>query len=277
MVVIMAVFMSVAIEAANRKAYIRYVNSMPQFGKAKFSAFSPQTVVFDQVAQGYITDYSNLDAKAWNFTTQYSTNATASSDETDLDSDTYATVFTCQTSQRRLKNKVIFDVGRSFRPNFALLRTVNLAQFNYDVDVFNGSSTLFNSVPYCSASAYIQVPPGDYDFDWSVSDDKKRGIEGCPPNCSGPRTLTSGSAYTLYVTPTGSYAVQDAKKTTARNVQSDMASEAAEEAPVTEERVEKVDVTDEVKEEKETVQVGKKKVNRKTKRHTAQRQRNSKK
>lgn len=269
---VLVTFIFLAVEAANRKANIRYLNSMPQFGKAKFSASSPQTLVFDQVSQGTLTDYTNIDSQSWSFTTWFATNVTAKSDETDLDSDSYATVYTCQQSQRRLKNKMIYDTARSINANKALLRTLNLAQYNYDIDVYNGSNTLFNSVAYCSASSYIPISPGLYEFDWTVSDDKKRQV--CPPqnpHCgftNFTRTLIkAGSAYTIFVTPSGSYVAQDAKKITTRSFETIPEAEAS---PITEEKVEKeekMDVTLEAKEVKLNAQARRKKVSR---RHLAQ-------
>jgi len=255
--------LTVVIDAANRKANVRYVNSMPQFGRANFSASSPQTLVFDQVPGGAVTDYTSIDAKPWSFTSSYFANVKATSDQIDVDSDSYATVYTCQQGKRRLKNQMVYDTGRSVNANKALVRTLNLAQYNYDIDVYNGNNSLFNNLPYCSPSAYIQVPPGLYDFDWTISGDKKR--QACSDaSCGLPNVTKSqikpGFSYTYFVTPTGSYVTQDATRRTTRSV-SESVARRFDPAAASTVNEEKVDVT-RAKEEKPQAQARRKRVGR---------------
>eukprot|EP01097_Dermamoeba_algensis_P002223 TRINITY_DN1884_c0_g2_i1.p1 TRINITY_DN1884_c0_g2~~TRINITY_DN1884_c0_g2_i1.p1 ORF type:complete len:249 (-),score=58.40 TRINITY_DN1884_c0_g2_i1:116-862(-) len=202
-----------------RKARVRFLNSMPQFGKSKLFAETPQQTVFDAVPPGYMTSYSDVDAKPWSFTARFSTNVTAKSDLTDLDSDSFATVFTCQTNQRKLKNKLIYDSQRSGDSRSALIRTVNLAQFDYPIDVINRTNQqqLFNSINYCQASRYQTIPPGEYTLDWTVSDSKKRGIQQSG-NYSG-WSIFPGFAYTFWITPAGALITRDARRNNARSVQ----------------------------------------------------------
>lgn len=202
-----------------RTSRIRFLNSMPQFGKSKLLAENPQQTVFDSVPPGYMTSYNDVAAKSWSFTAKFSANVTAKSDVTDLDDDSYATVFTCQTNQKKLKNKLIYDQPRSGNAKTAIIRTVNLGQFDYPVDVFNRSNNqqLFNSVNYCQASTYRTVPPGDYTFDWVVSDSKKRGVQQIFNSTSTP--IFPGFAYTFWITASGTLLTRDAKKKTTRDIQ----------------------------------------------------------
>jgi len=227
--VLVVIALASVIEAASngRKGQVRYLNSMTQFGKAQFSAASPSIVVFDQVDS--MTAYAALNAQPWNFTSKFTGKIVAQSDETDLDSDSYATVFTCQTGNRKLKNKLIYDTSRSTGPNVALLRTVNLAQYDYPVSVLNGTNELFTRVAYCTASSYIQVSPGSYEFDWYVDNFKRC----CNRNLTAT-TLSGGSTYTYYTTPSGSMLVNDGSSSTSvRSILEELTS-AAEVVPASE-------------------------------------------
>jgi len=227
--VLVAITLTSAVQAATngRKAQVRYFNSMSQFGKVKFSASAPYTLLFDKMTEGSISDYSSLDAKKWNFTTQYTSNVVAKSDEIDLDDDAYATAFTCQVGARQLKNKLIYDTSRSPGPRVALLRTVNLVQYDYPMTVVSNDSTeLFVNVPYCTVSPYIQVPPGDYYFDWYIENYKRqRG------NLTGRGHFEGGRVYTYFTGPTGGFTVVDGKKRSNRSVPEELSSVVDEVTP----------------------------------------------
>eukprot|EP01097_Dermamoeba_algensis_P004243 TRINITY_DN2803_c0_g1_i1.p1 TRINITY_DN2803_c0_g1~~TRINITY_DN2803_c0_g1_i1.p1 ORF type:complete len:244 (-),score=73.26 TRINITY_DN2803_c0_g1_i1:74-805(-) len=215
----MSLVLQIQSQGSNNKARLRYLNSMPQFGRSKLTAETPQRTVFDSVPPGYITNYNEVDAKAWSFTAKFATNVTAKSDESTLQSNTFATVFTCQTSQRRLKNKVVVDQQRCNDPKLALIRTVNLAQYDYPIDVVNRTNQrqLFDSVNYCQASRYQTIPPGEYTLDWTISDNKKRGINQYG-NYSG-WSIAAGNAYTFWITPSGALVTRDASSNSARSAQ----------------------------------------------------------
>lgn len=173
-------------------------------------------VVFENVPPGFMTNYNDVEAKNWKFTSKFVTNVTAKSDPTDLDSDSYATVFTCQTAQNKLKNKMVYDSARSLNPKTALLRAINLAQYDYSVDVINRtndiSNVIFNDVSYCTPSQYKSVPGGQYDFGWTVNNNKKRQNE--PPTYDNTTSgrFQGGGAYTIWITPSGMMITRDAKK-----------------------------------------------------------------
>jgi len=223
--VLVAIALASVGEAASngRRGQVRYLNSMAPFGKAKVFASDPSTLLFDQVAGGTLTDYSSIDAQPWTFTSKFTSNVNAQSDPEDLESDSYATVFTCQVGNRKIKNKLIYDTSRTPGPNVALLRTVNIAQYDYPISVRNNDTTdLFLHVPYCSASSYIQLAPGSYGLEWNVDNFKRQTC--IPGNCSHHFPLKAGTTYTFFVTSSSSVLVVDGKTKKARSVGEEVTS-----------------------------------------------------
>eukprot|EP01097_Dermamoeba_algensis_P001709 TRINITY_DN1641_c0_g1_i1.p1 TRINITY_DN1641_c0_g1~~TRINITY_DN1641_c0_g1_i1.p1 ORF type:complete len:274 (+),score=63.15 TRINITY_DN1641_c0_g1_i1:293-1114(+) len=192
---------------------IRYANSMPQFGSAKVEAFLPLHTLFQSVPGGFLTAYTNLTSWLYIFTAQFSTNISALSFPYAVAKDKFYSVFTYQSGANRVTNKIVEDRSTSFNGTTPIVRTINLLQYGFDIDVFNYSNNveILSNVSYGEVTPYVPVPPGDYQLYWEAANTRgKRNTHGWGMfNVSGDPILHPGSAYTHWVLPAGSFIIQD--------------------------------------------------------------------
>eukprot|EP01097_Dermamoeba_algensis_P007869 TRINITY_DN5077_c0_g1_i1.p1 TRINITY_DN5077_c0_g1~~TRINITY_DN5077_c0_g1_i1.p1 ORF type:complete len:274 (-),score=55.13 TRINITY_DN5077_c0_g1_i1:73-894(-) len=191
------------------KFFIRCGNSMPQFGNAQVKAVLPFVNVFNSVPGGFLTSYANLTAKPWVFTVQYPSNITALSLPYNPDKDKFYSLFTYQTQTNLLLNKLIADRSTAFNATTPVIRTINLLQYNFPLDIYNLSNNvlIFSDVAYGEVTEYKPVPVGDYQLYWESAGTKKRSIQ--IGNVTGDPILFPGKAYSHWVLPTGSFIIQD--------------------------------------------------------------------
>jgi hypothetical protein len=188
---------------------------MPQFGSSTVRAFLPNTSLFSNVAGGSLTSYTNITAPHWFiFTASYGRNVTALSFPFMVADGQFYSLFTYQTLGNQLLNKLVPDTCQSANASVALLRTINLVQYNFPVNVYNFSNNaeLFDQIEYGDASPYKAFLPGDYMVYWTSAAVSKRGIQGS--NISGDPFLYGGKSYTYWIFPTGSFIVEDCGSST---------------------------------------------------------------
>jgi len=205
---------------------IRYINSIPQFGSSDLTAATPSTALFSSVNPNTVTSYTDTTAGNWNFFSTFGKKVHAGSDQFTTSADTWYTVYTYQRQQRTLKNLLIVDQSNHPSGNHAAIRTVNLAQFNYSINVTATSSNnaqilSWSNVGYSQATSYSLIAPGTYNFDWSSSNFNKRNMEqnNCTMNCGGA-VIKKNKSYTYYVLPTTSFVVPDGSTSAKRGIRS---------------------------------------------------------
>jgi len=187
---------------------VRYANSMPQFGSAAVSAVTPTTTVFSEVLPADVTAYVNFTAGSWNFWSTFERQVKAGSDLTSLTAGSFHSIYTYQTGANSLKNYVLSDPVNVITTNVSAVRTVNLAQYNYKINVTATNSSghvfyLWNSTEYGSATSYSDVPPGTYTFDWVSTGLSRRGVNqyNCTGCGGGHGHVVKGVSYTFWVLP----------------------------------------------------------------------------
>jgi len=206
---------------------VRYINSIPQFGSAAFSAALPHTTLYPSISPGSVSSYSSLSSGSWNFYSSFSRKVSAGSDQYDTENNNWYTIYTAQTTQKKLKNFLLEDSTPLTSGSNAAVRVVNLLQFKFAINASAASSSHsanWANVPYASATTYTNVPPGSYQFDWSSSSLSKRSIEqggsNCTFNCGGPWWFGFRRTYTIYVLPTITIVVSDGTTSSKREVRS---------------------------------------------------------
>jgi len=198
---------------------IRYVNSMPQFGSAGVTAVSPPSTLFTEVLPGAITNYTNFNTGSWNFWATFDRKVKAGSDLALVIDEFYYSVYTYQTGANSLQNQVLLDPYNIILTNVSGIRTVNLAQYNYPINVTatNASghvSNLWNNLAYGQSTSYSYIPPGEYTFSWVSASLTRRNI--AQNNCSGcvggggHGRVVRASSYTFWVLPTTVFLTGDA-------------------------------------------------------------------
>jgi len=206
------------IASATATAKLRYVNSMPQFGKATVKAIPPYATIFDSVPPVELTSYVNFTSIFTVLITTYKTNVTALSIPYFIDSSKFYTLYTSQIQSRLVTNLLVEDKTTSSNSNKAELRCINLLQYNFDIDVFNSSNNalIFDNVSYGEVTPYKSVPPGDYQLYWEANS-KKRSEQQLPgSNATFDPFLFAGRTYTHWVLPTISFIVRDGSLNPAR-------------------------------------------------------------
>jgi hypothetical protein len=205
------VLLMIGAASCAQKCFIRYGNSMPQFGSATVNAYLPTTSLFSSVPGGFLTSYTNVTAKTWVFSSQYPTNVTALSYPYSTTKDKFYSLFTYQTESTHLLNKLIEDRSVAFNATTPIIRTINLLQFNFPLDIFNLSNNvlIFSNVSYGQVTEYKPVPVGDYQLYWESSEDSKKRFVQTGGNVTGDPVLHPGKAYSHWIMPTGSFIIQD--------------------------------------------------------------------
>eukprot|EP01097_Dermamoeba_algensis_P000466 TRINITY_DN115_c0_g1_i3.p1 TRINITY_DN115_c0_g1~~TRINITY_DN115_c0_g1_i3.p1 ORF type:complete len:272 (-),score=70.82 TRINITY_DN115_c0_g1_i3:70-885(-) len=198
------------LSAPTPNGQVRYANSLPQFGNAKIQAFLPISNVFQSVPGGFLTSYTKVPPRDYVFTAEFPTSVSALSNPKSVKKDKFYSLFTYQEGDHFL-NKLIEDRAEAFDTSSPVLRTINLVQYDFPLNIFNGSSNdpVFSNVTYGDATEYRPVPAGEYQLHWEFNNQKKRGLEQWNFNISGVITLLAGKAYTNWVLSTGSFIVQD--------------------------------------------------------------------
>jgi hypothetical protein len=106
-------------------------------------------------------------------------------------------------------NKLIPDSCTNPSNTTPLLRTVNLVQYGFGIDVYNFSNNakMFDNVNYGEVTEYLSFPTGDYVVYWmSASWGNKRSIHG---NTTSDPILFPGRTYTYWVFPDVSFIIDD--------------------------------------------------------------------
>jgi hypothetical protein len=190
-------------------AQIRYANSLPQFGNAEVKSFLPMTTLFSSVPGATLTSYINITAPRFSvFTASYSRNVTALSFPYLVEAGKSYSLYTYQAGERYVLNKLITDTCQSTNSTIPMLRTVNLVQYGFAINVYNFSNNalMFSNISYGEASAYYPFPQGDYVVYWNSAFGNKRAIHG---NVSHDPYLFPGKTYTYWVFPTVSFIIDD--------------------------------------------------------------------
>jgi len=209
-------------------ARIRYINTLPQFGSANVTAvhnpWQSPTHLFNNVLPNTATTYSHISNTEWNFYTSFDRKVIAGSSRYDLDGGSWYTIYTYQKAAQQVANFVIEDNKHPVAGNFGAIRAVNLALYNYSIDVTatnssNSTVLTFEDIPYAAATNYALVPPGDYVLDWDSEDYGKRNIQQTNCTFCGVE-VKKGKRYTYYVLPTVYLVVLDASTSTSRSVRS---------------------------------------------------------
>jgi hypothetical protein len=205
------VLLSVVLFALNCEAtsQIRYVNAFPQFGNANVSAihsiFDIKTL-YTEIAPGALPTYKSIDSTTWNFFASFDKKVLAGSNQYDLTEGDFYTIYSYQKTSKKLSNLVIQDKSNPPTGNFSAVRTLNLGWYDYSINVTatnatNYVSITWNDVPYASATDYVLVPPGPYDFAWSTIGYSKRSIQQTNCTVCNGVTLKRNKSYTYIVMP----------------------------------------------------------------------------
>lgn len=206
-------------------SYVRFMNTQPTFGDADASGSLSsnsvsQTVAFTDVSPASATPYVAINNGRWSFTTNYSRKASAVGSGRVKD-DTYYTVYSRQAAGKTLDNELLEDGPTNLVPEFASasdvvigdyakIRTVNLAAFNFPANVYytssvtTGTTQLFANAPYNDPTEWVDIAAGLYNFEWEVAN-SKRSIE---QNWSV--IVIREKRYTIWLLGNGPVVTQDA-------------------------------------------------------------------